>query len=87
MYSSINTIITSFSRKEYLCMKTVHYNVSGLASRKSKAKVLNALDKIKGVQEVAVDLSRGTIEVEFNEPATPDAIENCIEHTGYIITK
>lgn len=66
-------------------MKTVHYNVSGMANRKSKAQVLNALDKIKGVQEVAVDLSRGTVEVEYNEPATEDSIKDCIEHTGYII--
>jgi copper chaperone CopZ len=66
-------------------MKTVHYNVSGLANRKSQAQVLNALDKIKGVQEVAVDLARGTIEVEYNEPASPEAIKECIEHTGYQI--
>lgn len=66
-------------------MDTVHYSVSGLANRKSKAQVLNALDKIKGVQEVAVDLSRGTIEVEYNYPASPEKIKNCIENTGYII--
>lgn len=66
-------------------MKTVHYNVSGIASRKNKAQVLNALDKIKGVQEVAVDVARGTIEVEYNEPADQTAIKNCIEHTGFTI--
>ncbi|MCM8709699.1 heavy-metal-associated domain-containing protein [Clostridium sp. SYSU_GA19001] len=66
-------------------MKTVHYSVSGIANRKSKAQVLNALDKIKGVQKVAVDVARGTIEVQYNEPANPDSIKNCIEHTGYII--
>jgi copper chaperone CopZ len=66
-------------------MKTVHYSVAGMANRKSKAQVLNALDKIKGVQEVAVDIARGTIEVEFNEPATPDVIKDCIEHTGYTV--
>jgi copper chaperone len=66
-------------------MKTVHYNVSGIASRKNKAQVLNALDKIKGVQEVAVDVARGTIEVEYNEPADPSAIKNCIENTGFTV--
>jgi|YelNatPoosite2B6_FD_3.fasta_scaffold00003_428 copper chaperone CopZ len=66
-------------------MDTVHYNVSGMASRKSKAQILNALDKIKGVQEVAVDLARGTVEVQYNEPADSNSIKNCIEHTGYII--
>lgn len=66
-------------------MKTVHYNVSGIASRKNKAQVLNALDKIKGVQEVAVDVARGTIEVEYNEPADPTSIKGCIENTGFTI--
>lgn len=66
-------------------MKTVHYNVSGLASSESKTKVTNALDKIQGVQNTAVDLARGTIEVNFNEPATEGTIKSCIENTGYII--
>jgi len=66
-------------------MKTVHCNVSGLAGSESKTKLLNALDEIKGVQEVAVDLARGTVEVEYNPPADPQQIKNCIEHTGYQI--
>lgn len=66
-------------------MKTVNFNVSGLANSQSKTKVLNALDKIKGVQEVAVDLGKGTIEVEYNYPASPEKIRNCIENTGYIV--
>ncbi|MFL0245859.1 heavy-metal-associated domain-containing protein [Candidatus Clostridium stratigraminis] len=66
-------------------MKTVHYNISGMASRKNKAQVLNALDKIKGVQEVAVDVARGTIEVQYNEPAEEAAIMGCIENTGFKI--
>jgi copper chaperone CopZ len=64
-------------------MQTVHYSVSGIASRKNKAQILNALDKIKGVQEVAVDVARGSVEVEYNEPATPSSIRQCIEHTGF----
>lgn len=64
-------------------MKSVHYNVEGLANSQSKTKVLNALDKMEGVQKVAVDLARGTIEVEFNEPANDKTIRQCIENTGY----
>jgi copper chaperone len=64
-------------------MKSVHYNVSGLANAQSKTKVLNALDKMEGVQKVAVDLARGTVEVEFNEPASDQTIRQCIENTGY----
>lgn len=66
-------------------MLTVHYSVSGMANNKSKAQILNALDKIKGVQEVEVDLARGTVLVEYNGPATPSSIRECIEHTGYTV--
>lgn len=66
-------------------MQTVRYNVSGLANSQSKTKLLNALDKIQGVQEVAIDAARGTVEVEYNPPAGPQQIRNCIEHTGYEI--
>jgi copper chaperone len=66
-------------------MQNVHYNVSGLANSQSKTKVLNGLDKLEGVQEVAVDLARGTIEVQFNEPASAEKIKQCIENTGYDI--
>jgi copper chaperone CopZ len=64
-------------------MQTVHYSVSGMANSQSKTKLLNALDKIEGVQEVEVDLARGTVVVEYNGPATPNSIRQCIEHTGY----
>lgn len=64
-------------------MNSVHYIVSGLASSESKTKLKNSLDKIEGVQAVAVDLGRGTVEVEFNNPATSVDIRQCIENTGY----
>lgn len=67
-------------------MKTLHYNVSGLAGTQSKTKVKNALDEVEGVQDVAVDLARGTIEIQYNEPANAGQIEHCIRHTGYDIT-
>ena len=51
----------------------------------SRTKLRNALDKIEGVQEVAVDIARGTVEVEYNPPANPQKIKRCIEHTGYNI--
>lgn len=66
-------------------MKSVHYNVSGLANSQSKTKVLNALDKLEGVQKAAVDVARGTVEIEFNEPANEKIIKQCIENTGYEI--
>ena len=66
-------------------MKLVHYNVGGMAGTQSKTKVKNALDKIEGVQDISVDISRGTMDVQYNEPATPEAIEICIKNTGYDI--
>lgn len=64
-------------------MEKVHYKVDGLANSESKTKVRNSLDKIEGVQEIAVDLSRGTVEVEYNPPATAEQIRTTIEKTGY----
>lgn len=66
-------------------MKTVHYNVSGMVYPESKTKLKNALDKIEGVQEIAVDIARGSVEVEFNTPADAKKIEQCIINTGYSI--
>lgn len=66
-------------------MQTIHLNVSGLANSQSKTSLINALDKIVGVQEVAVDLARGTVEVEYNPPADEKEIRSCIENTGYSI--
>ncbi|NFR67100.1 heavy-metal-associated domain-containing protein [Clostridium botulinum] len=64
-------------------MNNLHLNVSGMANNESKTRLLNALDRVKGVQEVAMDLARGTVEVGYNKPANEMDIKNCIEHTGY----
>lgn len=66
-------------------MKIKHYNVLGLVNSESRTKLNNSLDKIEGVQKVAVDISRGTIEVEYNEPASDEVITNCIQKTGYSV--
>lgn len=66
-------------------MNTLHCSVSGITDSQSKTKVKNALDKIIGIQQVSVDISRGTIEVQYNEPANPSEIKECIKNTGYDI--
>lgn len=66
-------------------MKNLHCNVSGLVSSESSTKVRNSLGKIEGVQKIAVDIGRGTIEVGYNEPASEETIKNCIEKTGYYV--
>ncbi|NFU81925.1 heavy-metal-associated domain-containing protein [Clostridium sporogenes] len=66
-------------------MNNLHLNVSGMANNECKTRLLNALDRVKGVQEVAIDLARGTVEVGYNKPANEMDIKNYIEHTGYKI--
>ncbi|MDS0524641.1 cation transporter [Clostridium sp. SHJSY1] len=66
-------------------MKRDHYLVEGLSSEYIKTQVKNALEDIDGVNQVCVDLGRGTVEVIYNEPATTEEIRDCIEHTGHPI--
>lgn len=66
-------------------MERVHYNVSGLVNTMSKTHVKNALDNLEGVQQVCVDIGRGTVEVIYGEEANENEIRKCIENTGYII--
>ena len=64
-------------------MKTVIYNVAGLINSQSKTTLLSAIDKIQGVQEAEVDISRGKVEIQFDEPASRASIKTCIEETGF----
>ncbi|WP_061995419.1 heavy metal-associated domain-containing protein [Clostridium sp. ATCC 25772] len=66
-------------------MNKIHLNISGMANSESKTKIKNSLTKIEGIQQIAVDLARGSVEVEYNSPATENEIKTCIENTGYSI--
>lgn len=67
-------------------MSTMLCNVVGIENNKErKAQIKNALDKINGVQKVGVNLTSGTIKVDYSEPATRNLIKNCIEETGFKI--
>lgn len=66
-------------------MNTVLCNVSGIQDKKCKAQIKQALDKIQGVQEIGINMTTGTIKVEYNQPATENDIKSCIENTGYKI--
>lgn len=66
-------------------MERVHYNVTGLINNSTKTQIKNALDKIEGVQDVCVDLGRGSIEVAYNEDVTEQEVRSCIEETGFSI--
>ena len=64
-------------------MERKHYIVDGLVNENMRTQVKNALGKIEGVSNVCVDLERGSVEVIYNEPASPDEIKSCIENTGH----
>lgn len=64
-------------------MEKTHYIVDGLVNENMKTQVKNALGKIDGVNNVCVDLGRGSVEVMYNEPASPEEIKSCIENIGH----
>lgn len=67
-------------------MNTVLCSVNGIQNKECKTQIKNALDKIKGVQKVGVNLTTGSVQVEYNEPATENLIKECIKNTGFKIT-
>jgi len=66
-------------------MNTMLCSVSGIQNKEGKTQIKNALNKIKGVNEVGVNLSSGTVEIQYNEPATEIELKDCIENTGFKI--
>ncbi len=66
-------------------MKTMLCSVLGIQNKECKTQIKNALDKVKGVQNIGVNLVTGSVKVEYNEPATELQIKNCIENTGFKI--
>jgi len=60
-------------------------SVSGIQNKEGKTQIKNALNKIKGVGEIGVNLSSGTVEIQYNEPATEIELKDCIENTGFKI--
>ena len=59
--------------------------VNGIANENMKTQIKNSLEKIDGVNNVCVDMSRGSVEVIYNNPATEQEIRSCIENTGHKI--
>ncbi|AIY83644.1 MAG: heavy-metal-associated domain-containing protein [Clostridium baratii] len=66
-------------------MNREHYIVNGLVNETVKTQMKNSLEKIDGVNNVCIDLGRGSVEVIYSDPATKSEIENCIEKTGHDI--
>lgn len=64
-------------------MERTHYLVDGIANENMKTQIKNALKKLDGVDNVCVDMARGSVEVIYNSPANPIEIKKCIENTGH----
>ncbi len=66
-------------------MESMLCSVSGIMGKDNKTAIKNALKKIDGVQMVGVNLVSGTVKIDYNAPATEDAIKNRIERSGFKI--
>lgn len=66
-------------------MERVHYKLNGIANENMKTQVKNSLEKMEGVNQVCVDMARGSIEVVYNEPATETQIKSSLKNSGYEI--
>lgn len=64
-------------------MDRVHYKVDGITNQNMKTQIKNSLEKVDGVNNVCVDVERGTVEVIYNNPATEKCIKSCLEDTGH----
>lgn len=60
-------------------------SVSGIQNKEQKTQIKNSLNKLDGVREVGVNLTTGTVNIKYNDPATESDIKNCIENTGFTI--
>ncbi len=66
-------------------MESMLCSVSGMQNKENKTQLKNALRKIDGVNQVGVNLVSGTIQVDYNNPASENVIKSCIEDSGFKI--
>ncbi|MBC7958267.1 MAG: heavy-metal-associated domain-containing protein [Vallitaleaceae bacterium] len=66
-------------------MKRIVYKVDGIRNGTEKIQMKKALEKVIGVQEIAIDRVDSSIDIQYNPPATEDAITDTIESTGHEI--
>lgn len=64
-------------------MDRVHYKIDGITNQNMKTQIKNSLEKVDGVNNVCVDIERGTIEVIYSNPATENNIKSCLENSWH----
>jgi len=64
-------------------MERASYSVSGISNKEQSLHLKKGLDKIKGIQEIEVDLTDGRVTVGYNSPADEGMIIREIESNGF----
>lgn len=70
-----------------MLLKSISFRVDGIRNNTDKQQLRNLLDKVEGVQEVAIDPASSMIDVEYNAPATEQEIWKSLESSGHDIKK
>ena len=65
-------------------MQTEHLKVTGMTCGGCTSNVTNALNAVKGVDDVAVSLSAGAAVVQYDERLTsPEPLKSAVKGAGY----
>ena len=65
-------------------MQTEHLKVTGMTCGGCTSNVTNALNAVKGVEDVAVSLSEGEAVVQYDERLTsPEQLKSAVKGAGY----
>ena len=67
-------------------MQTEHLKVTGMTCGGCTSNVTNALNAVKGVEDVAVSLSEGEAVVQYDERLTsPEQLKSAAKGAGYSV--
>ncbi|GMQ57005.1 hypothetical protein AN1V17_13990 [Vallitalea sediminicola] len=66
-------------------MQSLNIRVDGIRNDIEKKQIKNALEKIEGVGEIAVNSVNRAIQVTYNPPSTEEDIIECIKSMGHDI--
>ncbi|GKX32285.1 hypothetical protein SH1V18_47650 [Vallitalea longa] len=66
-------------------MQNINIRIDGIKNETEKQHIKNALDKIDGINEIAVNPAKRTIQVSYNPPSTEEEIIECIRSMGHDI--
>ncbi len=66
-------------------LQSLNIHVDGIRNDTEKQHIKNALEKIEGVGEIAVNPADRAIKVSYNPPSTEEEIIECIRSMGYDI--